>query len=169
MRKIGIIFDIENWLWKSEIGNFRSLDLERVLIYQNFFLWKSAIFHSIKLPFDVQAAEKILHVIYYVQYHAITSKYSPLSTCLSLSWNQFWTKLNWKSCKMRLLCPRCVHVTIPIPQLFYSWKAIFCQNLVRPARRVFGKCADTVKCICYKDLQCTTFLRFNTIEYNSGL
>ena len=39
---------------------FRSLDLERMLIYQEFFLWKSAILHSIKLPFDVQAAEKNL-------------------------------------------------------------------------------------------------------------
>ena len=37
---------------------FRSLDLERMLIYQEFLLWKSAILHSIKLPFDVQAAEK---------------------------------------------------------------------------------------------------------------
>ena len=43
---------------------FWSLDLERMLIYQDFFLWKSAILYSIKLPFDVQAAEKILHVIY---------------------------------------------------------------------------------------------------------
>ena len=43
---------------------FPSLDLERMLIYQEIFLWKSAILHSIKLPFDVQAAEKILHVIY---------------------------------------------------------------------------------------------------------
>ena len=40
LRKIRIIFDIENWLWKSEIGNFRSLDLEWVLIYQNFFFMK---------------------------------------------------------------------------------------------------------------------------------
>ena len=39
---------------------FRSLDLE--WMYQEIFLWKSAILHSIKLPFDVQAAEKILHV-----------------------------------------------------------------------------------------------------------
>ena len=39
---------------------FRLFDLERMLIYQIFFLWKSAIFHSIKLPFDVQAAEKNL-------------------------------------------------------------------------------------------------------------
>ena len=47
---------------------FRSLDSERMLIYQENFLWKSAILHSIKLPltFDVQAAEKILHVIYYL-------------------------------------------------------------------------------------------------------
>ena len=61
LRMIPIIFDIENW--KSEIDNFRSLDLERVLIYQNFFLWKSAIFHSIKLPFDAEVAEKFLNGI----------------------------------------------------------------------------------------------------------
>ena len=42
---------------------FRSLDLEQMLTYQDFFLWKNAILHSIKLPFDVQAAEKCLHVI----------------------------------------------------------------------------------------------------------
>ena len=42
---------------------FQSLDLERMLIYQEMFLWKSATLHSIKLPFDVQAAETILHVI----------------------------------------------------------------------------------------------------------
>ena len=42
---------------------FRSLDLERMLIYQEFFFWKSAILHSIKLPFDVQATEKILHEV----------------------------------------------------------------------------------------------------------
>ena len=34
LRKIRIIFDIENWLWKSEIVIFRSLDLERRLIWQ---------------------------------------------------------------------------------------------------------------------------------------
>jgi hypothetical protein len=38
--KIRIIFDIENWLWKSEIGTFRSLDLERTLIYQKTFKMK---------------------------------------------------------------------------------------------------------------------------------
>ena len=64
LRKIQIIFDIKNWLWKLVIDIFWMLDLERMLIWQIFF-WKSAIFHSIKLPFDVQSAEKILHVIYY--------------------------------------------------------------------------------------------------------
>ena len=34
-----------------------------MLIWQ-FFLWKSAIYHSIKLPFDAEVAEKILNVIY---------------------------------------------------------------------------------------------------------
>ena len=34
LRKIWIIFDIKNWLWKSEIGIFRSIDLERMLIWQ---------------------------------------------------------------------------------------------------------------------------------------
>ena len=38
--KIQIIFDIENWLWKSEIGTFPSLDLERTLIYQKTFKMK---------------------------------------------------------------------------------------------------------------------------------
>ena len=36
-----------------------------MLIYQNFSLWKSAIFHSIKQPFDSEVAEKFLNVIYY--------------------------------------------------------------------------------------------------------
>ena len=56
--KIRIIFDIENWLWKSGIGTFQPLDLERTLIYQ-----KTAIYHSIKLPFDVDVAEKFLNGI----------------------------------------------------------------------------------------------------------
>ena len=47
MRKIRIIFDIENWLWKSEICIFWLLDLERTLIYQKKKIWNSAIFHSI--------------------------------------------------------------------------------------------------------------------------
>ena len=33
-------------------------------------LWKSAIFHSIKLPFDAEVDEKFLNVIYYTYTHA---------------------------------------------------------------------------------------------------
>ena len=58
IRKIRTIFDI----WKSEIGIFQSLNLERRLIYQKI-NWKSANFHPIKLPFDAEAAEKFLKVI----------------------------------------------------------------------------------------------------------
>ena len=54
---------------------FRSLDLERMLIYQIlFFLWKSAIFHSINLPFDEQAAEKILMLSSAYLFQPITSQ-----------------------------------------------------------------------------------------------
>ena len=63
LRKIRIIFDIENWLWKSEIGIIRWLALERLLIWQKKNSWKSAFYHSINLPFDEQFAEKILNVI----------------------------------------------------------------------------------------------------------
>ena len=38
---------------------FLSLDLTKY-----FLLWESAIFHSIKLPFDAQVVQKILNVIY---------------------------------------------------------------------------------------------------------
>ena len=61
LRNIQIIFDIENWLWKSAIGIFWLLDLERMLIYQQYFFIKKAISHS----FDVEVAEKFLNVIYY--------------------------------------------------------------------------------------------------------
>ena len=43
---------------------FWSLDLERMLIWQKKILWKSAIYHSIKLPFDAEVAKKILNVVY---------------------------------------------------------------------------------------------------------
>ena len=62
LTKISIIFNLGNWLWKSEIGIFWSLDLERMLIKQKK-IWKIAIFHSIKLPFDGEVDEKFLNVI----------------------------------------------------------------------------------------------------------
>ena len=46
LRKIQIIFDIENWLWKSEIGIFQPLDLELSWSDKKMFV-KSVIFHSI--------------------------------------------------------------------------------------------------------------------------
>ena len=51
-----MIFDIKDWLWKSEIGIFRSLDLDLTF---SLFLWKIAIFHSIKLPVDAEVDGKI--------------------------------------------------------------------------------------------------------------
>ena len=62
MRKIRIIFDLENWLWKSEIVIFRSLDLERRLIWQKICFMKKCYFSLINLPFDEQFAEKILNL-----------------------------------------------------------------------------------------------------------
>ena len=59
---IRMIFDIESWLWKSEIAIFGSPNLEGTLVYP--FLWKSAMFHPIKLPFNAEAAGRILKVVY---------------------------------------------------------------------------------------------------------
>ena len=72
IRKIRIIFDIENWLWKSEISIFQSPPAKRTLICQKNFLWKSAIFHSIKLPFDAEVAKKSWTVF---------TVYLPMSDC----------------------------------------------------------------------------------------
>ena len=62
--KLRIIFDIENWLWKSEIGTFWSLDLDVRWSTKKLLRWKSAIYHSIKLPFDVEVDEKFLNGMY---------------------------------------------------------------------------------------------------------
>ena len=44
LRKIRMIFDVENWLWKSEIVIFRSHDLERRLISQKICFMKKCYF-----------------------------------------------------------------------------------------------------------------------------
>ena len=62
LRKIWIIFDIENWLWKSEIGIFWLLDLERMLIWQKKINEK--VLFLTQLPFDVEVDEKLLNIIY---------------------------------------------------------------------------------------------------------
>ena len=68
-RGIFVVIDI---FWKIHFLNhfvtkimpiFQSPPAKRTLICQIFFLWKSAIFHSIKLPFDAEVAEKILNGI----------------------------------------------------------------------------------------------------------
>ena len=78
-RKIRTILDIENWLWKSEIGIFWSLLIQsgRWSI-KNIFIWKSAIFHPIKQPFDAEAAKKFLKVIYNIEaiHHKQPASYS---------------------------------------------------------------------------------------------
>ena len=52
-RKIRIIFDIENWLWKSEIRIFQSPPAKRTLICQNFFFFE-------KVPFSIQLSYHLM-------------------------------------------------------------------------------------------------------------
>ena len=49
------------------------IDTLTVHTTKNIFLWKSAIFHSIKLPFDAEVAEKILNVIYCIRFNTFLS------------------------------------------------------------------------------------------------
>ena len=67
---IFVAFDI---FWKFQFLNhfafkimpiFQSPPAKGTLICHKFFLWKSAIFHSIKPPFDAEVAEKFLNGIY---------------------------------------------------------------------------------------------------------
>ena len=51
-------FNLENTLFNKIMLMFRSLDLDVDLT--KIFFWKSAIYHSIKLPFDAKVAEKNL-------------------------------------------------------------------------------------------------------------
>ena len=55
--------DSDNF-WKSVIGVVRLLNLEQyVHLPKNFFLWKVAIYHSIKQLFDTEAANNFSNVI----------------------------------------------------------------------------------------------------------
>ena len=63
IRKIGIIFDIENWLWKSEIRNLQSDNSDWTLIYQSPFMVRKC-YLTLKLePFDEEVAEDFLNGI----------------------------------------------------------------------------------------------------------
>ena len=67
-----------------------------MLIFQVLDLWKSAIYHTIKLPFDAEVAEKFLHVIYYSihpQCFAMppwASLQDALHTCRVSSWKFYY-------------------------------------------------------------------------------
>ena len=61
---IRMIFDIENWLWKSEFRDIHGQISNRLLICQRPFTVKSAIYHWIKLGFEGQVAKKFLNGIY---------------------------------------------------------------------------------------------------------
>ena len=56
---IRMVFDIENWHWKSE---FR--DLQGQISNRAFLQWETAIYHSINLGFEGQVAKKFLNGIY---------------------------------------------------------------------------------------------------------
>ena len=65
LRKIRIIFDIENWLWKSEIVILRLFDLERRLIWQKKNYDKVLFFTQLTSHLMRKLQKKILNVIYY--------------------------------------------------------------------------------------------------------
>ena len=54
---IRMIFDIENWLWKSEFCDLHGQISNRLLICQRPFTVKSAIYHWVKLAFEGQVAK----------------------------------------------------------------------------------------------------------------
>ena len=73
-----------------------------------FFLWKSAIFHSIKLPFDAEVAEKILNGIYWTR---VLKAYK----MDRIRW-QFWIK-----CFKFFYSAFLIHLNQRFPQSSYSY------------------------------------------------
>ena len=66
MKKIGMIlmiFDIENWLWKSDFRDLQARFLIGRQSAKDLLQWESAIYHSIKLGFEGPAAKKFLNGI----------------------------------------------------------------------------------------------------------
>ena len=95
---------------------FQLLDLELMLIYQNFCLWKSAIYHSIKLPFFEEVAKK-----YRVFFQTDTSKLTRSQNCKD-KWNAKKCKKRKKKghCKKKKVAKKCKKTcekcpTIPCP------------------------------------------------------
>ena len=53
------------WLLNLDMEFLRSTQFRTFVDLPKCFLWKSDIYHSIKLPFDVEVAEKFLNGVYY--------------------------------------------------------------------------------------------------------
>ena len=117
LRKIWVIFDIENWLWKSEIGI--SLDLERMLIWQKKNPWKSAIFLSNKLPFDAKVDEKFLNVIYLSYFSWICWAWD--ICCLSSISICFWRSCDNLNCSLRCSIDTSSCWTLAAPRVLWCW------------------------------------------------
>ena len=142
------IFAVIDISWKLQFLNhfvtkimpiFQSPPAKRTLICQKIFLWKSAIFHTIKLPFDAEAAERILKVIYYlfhlgwinievIQYSKwkFEKKYAPkVPLCFGDGWRRL-LQLVKNSLKSVLKCcqPWVLFQSYPVQTCRYSVKVI---------------------------------------------
>ena len=85
-----VIVIFENFL--KELYLLKScLFFDNMLISQNVFLWKSAIYHSIKLRFNAEVAEKFLNGMYWLGF---TAKQWMIDDILTLSpkRNMFWNE-----------------------------------------------------------------------------
>ena len=89
-RKIRTIFDIENWLWKSEIGIFWSLNLERTLIYQKKFFMKKCYFLSNKATIWCGSCWKILKS-YLTNIYSNFHQYGDVSKWVCSEWRAWWS------------------------------------------------------------------------------
>ena len=122
-RKIRIIFDIENWLWKSEIGIFGSLDLEQVLIWQCFF-YEQVLFFT-KLSFHLM--RKLMKIF------LILSK---VQASNKKKHQYFNVELKEKVPKMQLLWLQ-HRFEIEIPRPYQKLKEIKGETLKSQQRNVF--------------------------------
>ena len=66
--KIWTIFDIENWLWKLEIGTFRSLYLECMLIFQKTIKMKKCCLSINEATISFGSCQKILKLYLILRY-----------------------------------------------------------------------------------------------------
>ena len=103
LRKFRKNFDIEKWLWKSEIGNFWSLDLELVLIYQNFFMKKVLFFTQLRNYWmrKMIVCTYLSHQKLYAQFFAMPVPIKTKRTCMKPI--QKWTS-KMVSCTVDPFC-----------------------------------------------------------------